>query len=209
MLKRKSYLIDKKFQLKKSIIIISSVMVIIALIIISAGTVIVLNNRQVGINNIRMMDNIKGIEKNIQLQQDCLMKDLLKPDNKVYYNTGNRSDEVIKDYNNSMDTLNTSIRSDVSLMEENKNITLMNTWLFIAIIVVSVIGIVVLFIQLILQSHRVSGPVLLMTSYAKEVLNGEFLDMRDLREKDELKDFYVLFKQMAGRIIELEKKSKG
>ena len=110
-----------------------------------------------------------------------------------------------------MDTLNSSIQSNESMMimESTKNITRMNTWLLITIIFVTIIGIAVLFYQLIRQTHRVSGPVFLMSKYAKEILNGEYPDMSNLRDKDDLKDFYVLFKQMAGRLIELEKNSKN
>ena len=42
-----------------------------------------------------------------------------------------------------------------------------------------------------------------MSTYIKDIINGKYPSPRSLRNKDELKDFYELFKQM---IIALKKR---
>ncbi len=203
---RKQYMIDKKFQLKKSFSIIGSVSIIIAIVIITAGTIITLNSRKIAKNNTSIINNTKSIRNNIEIQQNNLIEYSLMPHGKDNTAVKKGPNDLITDYNRSMDMLNKSIKSNEDMLISNNDIVNVNIWLFIIIILVTVIGIAILFLQLIRETHRISGPIFVMKRYIKEILDGKSPDMRDLREKDDLKEFYVLFKQMADRLIELEKK---
>jgi nitrogen fixation/metabolism regulation signal transduction histidine kinase len=46
-------------------------------------------------------------------------------------------------------------------------------------------------------THRISGPVYVMSNYMKEIINGIIPSPRPLRDKDELKNFYELFVEMV------------
>ena len=59
----------------------------------------------------------------------------------------------------------------------------------------------IFFFILILQTHRIAGPVYVMTYYMKEFLDGRKHEhLRPLRKHDQLKDFYQLFKEFMAKI---------
>ena len=208
MKNRKKYIIDKEFQLKKSITVAGYVTLIIALVIIAAGVIITLNNREIETNNTDIIKNTKDIKRNMDIQQENLINYSLLPGGLKSNNKQNTPNDLTSDYNKSMDILNSAISSNENMLKSNSDIMMMNTWLLIAIVVVTFIGIALLFMQIIKHTHRVSGPIFLMSRYIKEILNGNYPEMRNLRTKDDLKDFYLLFRQMADRLVELEKKNK-
>ncbi|HSA15053.1 MAG TPA: signal protein, partial [Spirochaetota bacterium] len=62
------------------------------------------------------------------------------------------------------------------------------------------------YMLIIKMTHRISGPLFVMTNYMKEVINGKYPSPRPLRKKDELKDFYDVFGQMVQKIRQREGK---
>ena len=54
-------------------------------------------------------------------------------------------------------------------------------------------------------THRISGPIYVMSNYIKDIINGDFPDPRPLRDKDELKKFYSLFVDLVDSIKEKHK----
>ena len=205
MKNRKNYVIDKEFQLDKSFKVIGAVTALIAVIILAVGIMISLNNRKTAQNNSGIMGNTNNIKKIIELQQSIYMKFSLIPygvDKKTF--TAIATD-LTKDYNNSTKKLNESVVSNEEIIKSNDAIIRANTYLIIAVVIFTLAGIAILFISVIRHTHRISGPIYMMTRYSKEILNGETPEMRDLREKDEFKEFYDLFRQMGEKIIKLEK----
>jgi signal transduction histidine kinase len=116
--------------------------------------------------------------------------------------------KLADDYNKSMDILKAAVDSNSSIQKANRDIMNMNSWLISIIIFITITGIILLYLQLIRHTHRISGPIFIMSKYIREILDGKSPDMRDLREKDEFKEYFSLFRQMGERLIELEKKEK-
>lgn len=58
------------------------------------------------------------------------------------------------------------------------------------IIIVTILQAVVIFAFSIIYTHRISGPLYVMTRYLRDIRNGKKPRIRPLREKDRLKDFY-------------------
>jgi signal transduction histidine kinase len=52
---------------------------------------------------------------------------------------------------------------------------------------------VFLYFYLLKVTNRISGPIYVMTRHINDVLEGRDPELRDLREKDELRDFYTQF----------------
>ena len=75
-----------------------------------------------------------------------------------------------------------------------------NRYLLISLVFFVLIQWVVLFMMLIRITHRISGPVFVMSRYFKEIIDGNIPDIRPLREKDELKNFYALFKELVDTL---------
>ncbi len=204
-MKKRQYIIDKKFQFKKIFLVIGFVSVIIIFLIISVGVVIGLNNRKISVNNSGMTENITSIRKAIDIQQNIILNFSLIP-----VETGNKryvgmTQKLANNYNSSIDSLNTAITSNEKMMNSNIDIIKKSSFLIAGIFAISVLGMLILFVLLVKHTHRISGPIFKMSGYINDILNKKFPDMRDLRSKDDFKDFYKLFRDMAERLIELEK----
>jgi hypothetical protein len=205
---KRSYIIDKEFQFKKSFAIIGFVAAIVAVIIVAVGIVLNSNSKKIESNNTFIIDNTKKIQKIFELQQDIIVNFSLMPGSgktDVYAKTAGK---LADDYNKSMDILKAAVDSNSSIQKANRDIMNMNSLLILIIIVITIAGIVFLYIQMIRHTHRISGPIFIMSKYIREILDGKSPDMRDLREKDEFKEYFSLFRQMGERLIELEKKEK-
>lgn len=68
-----------------------------------------------------------------------------------------------------------------------------------------VLELVVFFAIIIVMSHRVAGPMFVMTRYMSALAEGKYPVMRDLRESDELKDFFAHFKATVERLRSRDK----
>lgn len=66
-----------------------------------------------------------------------------------------------------------------------------STLVIYCIIILTVIQTAVIFILSLFFTHKISGPVYVMTQYLREIQKGGKPDFRPLRRKDELHDFYL------------------
>lgn len=208
MKQKRSYIIDRNYQFKKSFAIIGFFGSIVSIIIVVVGIIITGNSEKIESNNTFIIDNTKKIQKIFELQQDIIVNFSLMPgttSTKTYAKTAGK---LANDYNKSMDILKAAIDSNSSIRSANRKIMSMNNWLISIIIVITIAGIIVLYVQLIRHTHRISGPIFIMSRYIREILDGKSPDMRDLREKDDFKEFYSLFRQMGEKLIEFENKKK-
>ena len=166
---RKQYIVDKQFQLRTTFSIIGVVSVISAIIIaVIAGTIIY--------NNVKI-HNIYEIEDNI-----------------VHFLTA----QPIGIEDKALQTAMKDIANNHSAnMETLHGIIDLNRILLVALIISIIAQSVILYILLIRKTHRISGPIYVMTMYMKEIIDGRWPNPRPLREKDELKTFYHVFTQMV------------
>ncbi|MDY6932717.1 MAG: hypothetical protein SVZ03_00675 [Spirochaetota bacterium] len=174
MSRRKQYLVDKKLQFKTAFMIIGVVTILTALVISAIVFIMVYNNNKI--------DNILHIQNNIA---EFLNSRISLIENREYKN-------VLENI-----ALNHS-SNDVIL----RKITQYNKILMFSIIIFAFAQGGILYILLIRITHRISGPIYLMSMYIKDIIKGEYPSLRSLRSKDELKDFYGLFKQMVTVIKE-------
>jgi hypothetical protein len=202
---KRSYIIDKKFQYGKSIRVIGSVAVLIAVIIITVGIMISINNKKTSDNNKLIMNNSDNINTILDLQQSIYLKFMMIPTGFDESTLTKIARDLTKDYNNSTKSLNASSAANQEIILSNNRIITINSYLILAVIIITLLGLIVLFIRVVKYTHRISGPIYLMSTYAKEILNGGKPHMRNLRDNDEFSDFYNLFRQMGERIINNEK----
>ena len=177
-MKRKQYIVDRRFQLRTAFSIIGVVAAVSLIIIGALSAGIVYNNDK--------LTNIYEIEKNIfQLMQD------------TSFNSGDAAD------NGTMVSL-LSKNHDRNLYNISKIIHF-NRLLIIALVISIVVQGVVLFFMIIKITHRISGPVYVMSGYMKEIVEGRLPTPRALRDRDELKEFYSLFVEMVEAVKRREK----
>lgn len=173
MAKRKKYLIDKGFQLRTAFSIIGVVAAVSLIILSTIAASVVYNNEK--INNIyQIEDNIfQGMQTaNINGQPDSDYKSTVAM--------------LTKLHENNLQNIN-------KLAEYNR-------YLLVALIVCVIFQGFILFVMIIRITHRISGPIYVMSNYIKDIINGEMPDPRPLRDKDELKKFYNLFVDLVDSI---------
>lgn len=192
MKQRKRYIIDRKYQLRTTFSIIGIVSIITAVILGAITISVVYNNGILRENSIKI-NNIYDIENSIFASLSSIPEAVKDPALKKAMIQNTRNHEK------NMETLS-------NITEYNTRIITYNKILLLSILLVVLAQCVVLYIILIRQTHRVSGPIYVISNFMKDIIEGRQPKLRPLRQKDELKDFYELFKQMVAAIQEREHK---
>ncbi len=153
MAKRKNYIINKKFQFRATFTVIGLIFVVIAIL-----------TALIGMNAI---DNNGKINKIVEIQ-DNIVQVLTSSDTTEGDETQQKMNiEMAKNHNENMQTLRKMIASNQILL-----------WTIVCIIIVQ--GIAMFFI-LIRQTHRIAGPLFVMSIYIKQILNNHYPEhIRDL-----------------------------
>jgi hypothetical protein len=168
MYKRKQYVVDKSFQLKTTFTIIGFIFICVALLTI--------------LMSVNVYDNNKKLDK-ILMIEDNIVQVLTSSDVATAEQAG----------------FNRKMARDHS--ENQQNMMKMINYNYILIyVIIGIIFIqgVVLFFVLIRQTHRIAGPLFVVTRYMKDIINGHYPEhLRPLRDTDLLKDFYAIFNEMV------------
>ena len=69
-------------------------------------------------------------------------------------------------------------------------------WLFLNLVLLSICSYSLLYFIVIVATHRVAGPVVVMQKHLGSLLSGHYPKFRPLREHDELKDFFEQFRRL-------------
>lgn len=169
MAKRTKYLIDKGFQLRTAFSIIGVVAAISLIILSSIAAFVVYNNEKI--------NNIYQIEDNIfRLMQATTLSGGAENQYKATV------DMLTMNHEKNLDTIR-------KLAEYNR-------YLLMAMIFCVIFQGIVLFVMIIRITHRISGPIYVVSTYIKDILDGRIPNPRPLRDKDELKKFYSLFNEL-------------
>lgn len=192
MIKRKQFIIDRQYQLRTAFSIIGMVSVITAVILGIITISVVYNNGILKENN-KKITNIYEIENSIFVSLSSIPQTVKDPNQK------NALIQNFKNHDKNMETLN-------HIISYNTSIITSNLALLLIILVVVVLESIVLYVILIRKTHRVSGPIYVMSNFMKDIIEGREPKLRPLRSKDELKEFYELFKRMVAAIQERENK---
>lgn len=172
MSQRKKYLIDKKLQLGMTFSLLGVVLITSVLVISAITSGVVYNNDRI--------EEVLDVQKNIV---EFLNSRIMMVENAGYKET--------------LEKISSNHSSNISAL---KQIVSYNRILLITIIVLLLVLCSILYILGIKMTHRISGPVYVMTNYIRDVMEGRDPSGRPLRKKDELKDFYELLKEMVARL---------
>jgi len=180
---RKKYIVDKKFQLKTTFSVIGVVSLITAIIVAAIAINISYNNTKINDIN-QIQDNI------VQFLTTSSLGDTQTKNNDKVYQSAIR--KLAIDHSKNIQTLNRIIKY--------------NKYMLALLIFFILAETIILYIILIRKTHRVSGPIYVMSMYLRDIIDGKHPKPRELRDKDELKEFYDLFKEMLEKIKERDNK---
>ena len=175
---RKKYVVNRKFQLRTTFAVIGFIFVILALLVALAGINILDVNTRIS----NMIEINKAIADTMAAPT---------PD----------TDQI--EYQNYVRMQNLNDQNKQNLDEMIK----FNTILISVIIAVVFVQGFVLFFLLIRQTHRIAGPIYVMTNYMRQISEGKIPEhVRALRKSDFFQDSYEVFKEMVARLREREKR---
>jgi hypothetical protein len=165
---RKRYIVDRKFQLRTTFIIIAATSIVLSCFITISAVAVIISNSEMG--------KILEYEDKIIF---FITQGPRGPDERLYK-------EAVKGIVEKHDG---NVRNIKSHIVKNKTMLLISIFIAIA-------GEILLFQMLIRMTHRISGPIYVMSNYMKSVIDGKVPHFRELRKKDELKEFHSLFLKM-------------
>jgi len=186
MKKRKRYIIDKGFQLRHTFSIIGIVSVITAVILVAITASVVYNNNKLTENNTKIT-NIYEIENSIFVSLSSLPEAVKDP------NLKQALIQNAKNHDRNMETLNRIIAFNTTIIRYNRI-------LLASILAIILAESIALYIILIRKTHRISGPIYVISNFMKDIIAGKDPKLRPLRKGDELQDFYDLFQNMVKAI---------
>ncbi|HOD14338.1 MAG: hypothetical protein KBC90_11765 [Spirochaetes bacterium] len=185
MTKRKQYIIDRKYQLRTTFSIIGVVTLVTAVILGAITASVVYNTAKLNDNNSKIQ-NIYDIENNIFTMLST-----------IYSKADPATTEAMKA---SSDKHDRNMETLENIIAHNNAIITYNRYLLVAILFIVMFQCLLLYIILIRQTHRVSGPIYVISNFMRDIIEGRDPKLRPLRDKDELKDFYELFKEMVAAV---------
>jgi len=172
MFKRKQYIIDKGIQLRTTFTAIGFTFLCVTLFIVLMGVYINETNKRI---------------RNIIITEDQIFQVLT-----TVTDTGSEEQtamnvEMARQHQTNMETVTKMVNS--------------NIWIIWGIIAAVFLSGIIFFFILIIQTHRIAGPIYVMTYYMKEFLDGRKHEhLRPLRKHDQLKDFYQVFKEFMAKV---------
>ncbi|TFH39551.1 MAG: hypothetical protein E4G96_08965 [Chrysiogenales bacterium] len=177
-MKRKRFLIDTTFQLKTTFRILGIIIIAFILIIAVTGIISMDNNRKI---SAAIADLDRSMEKDRKTIETLMASASM---------TGGTltpgQERIIK---NHLETM--------ALMQANsdqlRSILGMNRVLLSVMIATVIVLAFVLFAYLIILTHRISGPLYVLSRHMRDIMDGNEPDIRELRKNDEFQEFYHQF----------------
>jgi hypothetical protein len=174
-IKRKQYVVDKKFQLGTTFTVIGAIFLIVALIIGLIAFNATRNNRKLA----EIVD-----------VQDNIVQALIAHSSELEAGKNRKSAAVRTAAPGEQIELRAIASDHYSNIEDMKKMVAYNNYFLISVVILVVIQGIVLFFILIVKTHRIAGPIFVMSMYMRQIRDGSIPDkLRPLRKKDEFKDF--------------------
>ncbi|MBP7902454.1 MAG: hypothetical protein KA015_06525 [Spirochaetes bacterium] len=172
MFKRKQYIIDKGIQLRTTFTAIGFTFLCVTLFIVLTGVYINQTNTRI---------------KNVITTEDQIFQVLTTVTDAGSEEQTAMNVEMARQHQTNMETVTKMVNS--------------NIWIIWGIIAAVFLSGIIFFFILIIQTHRIAGPIYVMTYYMKEFLDGRKHEhLRPLRKHDQLKDFYQVFKEFMAKV---------
>jgi len=146
----------------------------------------------IGFVGMNASQNNKMIKLNV-----LKLKRIIEVENKIVEDKKNEISSK-KENNKKMDIeVLTIIKNHLIELENSAE---KNIKLFTIILGVIVFFVFILIFYLLRFTHKIAGPIYVMSTYLDDIIEGKELNLRDLRDGDELKEFYEKFTKVIKEI---------
>lgn len=172
MEKRKRYTIDKPFQVRHALLVVGIVSIVSVAIVASLAGI--------------TMHNSSRLARAMNTQDDILSAMMAASSGR----TGSIEPTAIHQMAN----------HHFGTLTSMKGIIRSNTILMLALTGIALCQSLVLAFVLIRKTHRISGPLFVMSNYMKDIIGGKLPTARSIRRNDDLQEFYSLFSRMIDSV---------
>lgn len=173
-LTRKKYMLDKKFQLEISV---RAIVLPLLTIVVIAGVLLYFAR----VNNRLIQENNGYIGEIVGTQDQMIEMFLSTP---ALQNVEN---PIVR---NGAETFKKNIGQLKMISDNSARIVKNSSQFFVIIIVLTILQTIVIFLVFIMISHKISGPLHVMTMHLRAIQEGKTPHFRPLRKNDKLHDFY-------------------
>jgi len=187
---RKTKIVNKDFQLKTTFSIMSISIIAFLLILAVLSINATSTNREIDRTTRKLNDAIAAENK--------LVKTIINNSNNQRNNTIN----IAKTQKDHIENIKT-IKTYLVLI---KNFTSRNFMVISIIIGVILLQALLLYFYLIRLTHRISGPIFVISRHIDDILEGKTPEFRGLRDRDEFHDLYRKLNLLADKIKMSENK---
>ena len=187
MKQRSKKLILPDFQLRTIFTVIGISTIAFLLIVAVVGINAYQNNRKIS-------TTVKDLNEAIALQ-DSIVNTFLDDSNGLNAEDKLQAQNRINaDYNKSIGVMRRYVQLLYSFAKQNFHL------------ITLIMGVVflqgfLLYFYLLKLTHRISGPIFVMTRHIEDIMEGKEPHFRELRDKDEFKDFYQKFVRLAEKSL--------
>ena len=195
MKQRSIKLIQPDFQLRTIFTVIGISTIAFLLIVAFVGINAYQNNRKIS-------STVKDLNEAIALQDSIVNTFIDNTSGLTGEDKIQAQDKINADYNKSIGVMRKYVQLLYSFARQNFHL------------ITLILGVVflqgfLLYFYLLKLTHRISGPIYVMTRHIEEIMEGREPNFRELRDKDEFKEFYQKFVHLAERSIKSEAKKRG
>lgn len=194
MKQRTNKLIQPDFQLRTIFTVIG--ISTIAFLLITA--VVGINAYQ---NNRKISATVKDLNEAIALQDSIVNTFIDNTTGLAGLERLQAQEKINADYNKSIGVLRRYVQLLYSFAKQNFHL------ITLILSVVFAQGFL-LYFYLLKLTHRISGPIYVMTRHIEDIMEGREPHFRELRDKDEFKEFYQKFVRLAEKTVKGEVKKE-
>ncbi len=206
MKQRKQYVVDKKFQFRQAYSVVGLFLLVVAVIVIIIGINAVLNGTRLSDITKKNDDLIKSLDAIMVTQDEIVATEMAWVQNPRQRPSESVIREVAKEHYKNISLM----KAEIGTVQENitaiNRIIRINFILLFAIIALIVVQCVITFFIMIRKTHKMSGPLYVISHHIREIIAGRMPIIRPLRHDDEFQDFYELFTKMVNALKEREGK---
>ena len=197
-------LIDKKFQLSITfkIIGITSITFFCIFAVVALKTQMKIRSSEKTID--RLSTAITDLDKTIKIEDD-IVNGFIKYAGYQKAQSGKsrvliKVDQIKKDHQESMKNIKESMTFLNSFLTNLKDFFYEIKIFLMVLLALILVQAVFLYFYLINMTHRISGPIYVISQHMQDIIDGKKPNLRELRKNDELKSFYKKFVEFAKSV---------
>ena len=205
---RNTKIINKKYQLRMLFKLLGLVLTAFIVLVGSVTIVATMNYKEMKQSLVKMNGSVADMKGVIETENNIVMAFIEYSKSQGGNDVSLINDKVKKDHDSSMILITKSIRYVENYLHQMNEAAKKSIQLLTIVFGIILVFIIMLIYSILKISHRVAGPMYVMSKHMDDLLEGKDVSFRDLRKGDEFQEFYEKFKLLAELVKKEEAQSE-